>query len=231
MARDTLDQSQIVTAAIDLLDRKGLTGLSMRRLGQGLGVSAPTLYWHVQDKDNLIELASDRVWRSIPLLDPAVVGWRQAATDLGMHTYHLGVAHHWLISATISAYAYGTGMARYQDHSYAIFETAGFSDAQLDWAVNTLFNFVLGAMYQDSARAAALAATPDTDKNRLLSVSEKAAKIMADFPRLQARAHAQAAPDAQVPPSTDPVVFGLAAVLDGLAAALKQDVQTSLRTV
>lgn len=50
-----LDRTQVVKAAIDLLDEVGLDGLTLRRLGQELGVQAPALYWHFKNKQELLD--------------------------------------------------------------------------------------------------------------------------------------------------------------------------------
>ncbi|MFL6137057.1 MAG: TetR/AcrR family transcriptional regulator C-terminal domain-containing protein [Frankiaceae bacterium] len=50
-----LTREQIVRTAIDLLDEVGLEGLTLRGLAKQLGVSAPTLYWHVQHKRALLD--------------------------------------------------------------------------------------------------------------------------------------------------------------------------------
>ena len=47
--------------AVRLLDEVGLEGLTLRRLGCELGVSAPTLYWHVRDKRALLDLVAEAV--------------------------------------------------------------------------------------------------------------------------------------------------------------------------
>jgi AcrR family transcriptional regulator len=52
--REPISREAIVTAAIQLLDREGLAALSMRRLGDELGVGAASLYWHVGSKDSLL---------------------------------------------------------------------------------------------------------------------------------------------------------------------------------
>ena len=57
----SLSREQIVRAAIELLDAEGAAGLSMRRLGTKLGSGATSLYWHVANKDELLELAVDEV--------------------------------------------------------------------------------------------------------------------------------------------------------------------------
>ena len=53
--RAPLTRERVLKAAIDLADRGGLEALSMRRLGQDLGVDAMALYRHVRDKDDLLD--------------------------------------------------------------------------------------------------------------------------------------------------------------------------------
>jgi TetR/AcrR family tetracycline transcriptional repressor len=67
----TLTREAVVDAAVDLLAEVGLEGLSLRRLARELGVSAPTLYWHVADKRTLLDHVAERLladqWRVAPL--------------------------------------------------------------------------------------------------------------------------------------------------------------------
>lgn len=56
-----LTRDEIVQAAIQLLDEAGLEGLSLRRLADRLGVRAPTLYWHVRDKRQLLDLMAEAI--------------------------------------------------------------------------------------------------------------------------------------------------------------------------
>jgi TetR/AcrR family transcriptional regulator, tetracycline repressor protein len=54
-----LTQGQVVRGAVDLLARAGLEALTLRRLAAELGVSAPTLYWHVRNKRELLDLMAE----------------------------------------------------------------------------------------------------------------------------------------------------------------------------
>jgi len=49
-----LEKSTIVQAALQLLDKVGLEGLSTRKLAQDLGVQGPSLYWHFKSKRELL---------------------------------------------------------------------------------------------------------------------------------------------------------------------------------
>jgi TetR/AcrR family tetracycline transcriptional repressor len=44
-----------------VLDAEGLEHLTMRRLAEQLGVRSASLYWHVRDKDQLLDLLADAI--------------------------------------------------------------------------------------------------------------------------------------------------------------------------
>ncbi|MCP9209990.1 TetR/AcrR family transcriptional regulator [Streptomyces sp. NEAU-Y11] len=67
-----LDRLKIVAATVRLLDAEGLTGFSMRRLAAELGVTAMSVYWYVDTKDQLLELALDAAMGEIVLPIEAV---------------------------------------------------------------------------------------------------------------------------------------------------------------
>lgn len=54
-----LTRDQIVETALTLMDEHGQEWLTMRRLADRLGVAAPTLYWHVGNRGELIDAAVD----------------------------------------------------------------------------------------------------------------------------------------------------------------------------
>jgi AcrR family transcriptional regulator len=221
MRSDTLTREQIVTAAIDLLDAEGLQGLNMRALGKRLGSAATAVYWHLGSKDDLVALAGDRVWHEIALPDLTSTDWRTAATAMATELYAMLSRHPWLIRAFGSFVVYGPGKARYDDHSLALFEAAGFAGAQADQAATAVFTYILG-----NALGAAAAATFPRKLNRAGGDAEerlrervaKAREIATQFPRLRARLDTAAAEYAASPEHS--FEFGLQAILDGLEAQL-----------
>jgi hypothetical protein len=74
-ARAPLSQDAIVHAALRVLDREGSAGLSMRRVAEELGTGPASLYWHVANKDALINLIIDQVASEIPLPEPDPDHW------------------------------------------------------------------------------------------------------------------------------------------------------------
>ncbi|WP_330331587.1 TetR/AcrR family transcriptional regulator [Streptomyces sp. NBC_00536] len=71
-----LDRDRITGAAVRLLDTEGLARFSMRRLAAGLGVTAMSLYWYVDTKHDLLELALDSALGELTLpADSPPAGW------------------------------------------------------------------------------------------------------------------------------------------------------------
>ena len=56
-----LDRQQVVDEALQLLDDDGLDALSLRTLAGRLGVQAPTLYWHIGSKAELLDALADAI--------------------------------------------------------------------------------------------------------------------------------------------------------------------------
>ncbi|WP_150463290.1 TetR/AcrR family transcriptional regulator [Nesterenkonia ebinurensis] len=223
MVRETLTRGQIVAGAINLLDAEGIEALTMRRLGQHLASAATSMYWHVGNKENLVVLAGDQAWTEVELPDIERHGWRGAAAQLARNTYDMLTRHHWLVSAISTHYVYGPGMARYQDHHYAIYQAAGFEGAELDRAYETVFNYVVGMALSKSYETAMRTrlSAEDDGEMRFAELLRRAEETAGEFPRLKARIEAQRDIDV-VPVERESLDYGLDTIFDGLEARLAQ---------
>jgi AcrR family transcriptional regulator len=63
--RPALDEASIVDAALELLRRGGVQGLSMRSLTERLGVAVGATYRHVRGKDELLEACARRLYDQV----------------------------------------------------------------------------------------------------------------------------------------------------------------------
>lgn len=61
--RSAVTTEAVVCAALDLLAEGGLDAVSFRRIAAKLGVSGPTLYWHVDSKRRLMDLMAEELVR------------------------------------------------------------------------------------------------------------------------------------------------------------------------
>jgi AcrR family transcriptional regulator len=220
--RDTLTKPQIIRTAIELLDAEGLEGLNMRDLGDRLGSAATAVYWHVQSKDRLVRLAGDEVWNEIALPDPRAGEWRAAATKMAKGLYAMLTRHPWLVQAFGTHPVYGPGKARYDDHSIAVYETAGFLGAELEQALAAVFMFVLGSALGEAAEARLrrrLSREGVDAEERIQQTVARASEIAMRFPRLRARIKS-GVPGAYGAAPKRSFELGLEAIFDGLEARL-----------
>src|SRR5580765_1801237 len=65
--RAPITREAIVEAALAVLDRDGVDGLSMRRVAEELDTGAASLYWHVKNKDELLQLIFERTTQEVTL--------------------------------------------------------------------------------------------------------------------------------------------------------------------
>jgi AcrR family transcriptional regulator len=80
--RRPLTREAIVEAALVVLEREGMAGLSMRKLAQELGTGAASLYWHVRDKEELLSLLLDRIVGEAEVPDPDPEHWQDQVKEL-----------------------------------------------------------------------------------------------------------------------------------------------------
>jgi AcrR family transcriptional regulator len=213
MTRDTLTREQIVKAAVDLLDDEGLDGFSMRTLGKRLGSAATAVYWHVGSKDNLVALAGDQVWQEVTLPDLVETDWRAAARRMAIDLHATLVRHPWLVQVFSSLVTYGPGKARHDDHLLAIYESAGFTGADVDQAATAVLTYVLGNALGPAAEASI---TKKLGEELLRDSMAKAEQVAMEFPRLRARLDTTVAGYGAGPENS--FEFGLEALLDGLGS-------------
>ena len=119
-----LSRDQIVRAAVELLDAEGLDALSMRKLGARLGAGATSLYWHVANKDELIELVMDEVYATVVL--PEAADWREAARVFAYGMRHAVFEHPWSASLIGVVPALGPNALTASDRLMGAFVRAGF---------------------------------------------------------------------------------------------------------
>jgi len=88
-----LSLERIVATAIELLDGNGIDGLSMRRLAERLGAGAMSLYWHVDNKEEVFDLALDAVLAYRPPPSGELHDWR-ADTVLMLEDWRAAMLRH-----------------------------------------------------------------------------------------------------------------------------------------
>jgi AcrR family transcriptional regulator len=76
--RGGLGRSGLISASLEVVQRDGLAALTMRALAERLGVKAASLYWHVRDREQLLELVAGALLDEVPAAGDGA-DWRTAA--------------------------------------------------------------------------------------------------------------------------------------------------------
>lgn len=82
-----------IKAAIALLDSDGIDGLSVQAVARAMSVTAPSLYYHFKDKDELLQLVARTLLREIGEDLPAKAGWKEQAIALSIATRRVILRH------------------------------------------------------------------------------------------------------------------------------------------
>ncbi|WP_030204179.1 TetR/AcrR family transcriptional regulator C-terminal domain-containing protein [Streptomyces sp. NRRL S-87] len=219
-AAESAARERLVATALAVADAEGLGALTMRRLATELGVSAMSLYRHVENKYELVAMMADAAFASDALPAVPPTGWR-ARLELSARTqWRLYHAHPWLAAAlNLDRPLLAPGGMRHVEWSLAALEGTGLDAASRLHAAVALFGHVRGyavdlAAAQQTARAGGVTGGP-----WMAAQEERMAALLADgsFPSFTA---VRASPAAAALSAESLFAFGLARHLDGIAALI-----------
>ena len=143
-----LSRERVLRAAIALADQSGIESLTMRKLGQELGVEAMSLYNHVANKDDILDGIVDLVLGDIEV-PPTGTEWKTAMRQRAISAHEVLLAHPWAALQIMSHFNIGLGMTRYLDATLGRLREGGFSiEGALD-AWHTLDSHIYGFTLQE----------------------------------------------------------------------------------
>jgi AcrR family transcriptional regulator len=149
--RSRLSRETIVDAAFRVLDREGLDALSMRRLAQELGTGAASLYWHVRDKDELIDLLLERAIGELsPPGPPDPDRWQEQVKDFARASRALFARHRDLARASLGRVPFGPSLVVVVESTLAILKAGGVPDRIAAYAGDLLALYVAATSYEES---------------------------------------------------------------------------------
>jgi AcrR family transcriptional regulator len=148
--RPPLSRDQVLRAAVALADEGGIGALSMRKLGQVLGVEAMSLYNHVASKGDLLDGMVDVVFSEIGL--PAGdVGWKPAMRQRAISAREALARHRWAIGLMESRRSPGPATLRHHDAVLGCLRGAGFSVELTAHAYSVLDSYIYGFALQEAS--------------------------------------------------------------------------------
>jgi AcrR family transcriptional regulator len=141
--RAPLTEERVLAAALKLADAGGLEALSMRKLGQALGVEAMAVYYHFANKERVLDGIVDLVFGEIEL---PVVGadWKTAMRRRAISVRDALLRHRWAIGLMESRTNPGPANLRHHDAVIGCLRAAGFDMAAVATAYSLLDAYIYG---------------------------------------------------------------------------------------
>ncbi|GAA1993864.1 TetR/AcrR family transcriptional regulator C-terminal domain-containing protein [Microbacterium pumilum] len=170
--RAPLTKDRVLSAASAIADDDGLDALTMRRLADDLGVEAMSIYYHLPNKDAILDGLVELVFGEVE----AEVGGFAHRTDVGAESVDawqsalrariLGarrvlLRHRWVPSVMESRSVLGPTMARYIDGIVGIMRAGGLSFDLIHHSLHALGSRMYG--FSQELTMDSGAATPTGD--------------------------------------------------------------------
>jgi AcrR family transcriptional regulator len=179
--RAGLTREQVLDAALALVDRAGLGGLTMRALGAELGVEAMTLYHYVPNKEALVDGLVERVFTAAAPASPAA-DWREHLRRYA-HDLRVTLMRHPAVLPVVVRPAATPAALDAAEAGLRVLTGAGFALGTALDVLNTLTLFVLGHAAAEVAIGAAAAPPMDEERHPLLVEAARSEAGTDDFAR------------------------------------------------
>ena len=138
-----LTRGRVLDAALRLADQGGLEGLSMRKLGQALGVEAMALYYHFANKERVLDGIVDLVFGEIDL-PAAGDDWKTAMRRRAISVREALLRHRWAIGLMESRTNPGPANLQHHDAVIGCLRAAGFDMAMVATAYSLMDAYIYG---------------------------------------------------------------------------------------
>ena len=213
-SRGRLSRDKVLSTAIALADNGGIESLTMRRLGDELGVEAMSLYNHVANKEDLLNAMVDAVFSEIELPSHNE-GWKSAMRKRSVSFRAALSRHPWATGLTDSGTNPGPATLRHHDRVIGTFRNAGFSVAMAAHAFAALDSYIYGFAMQEKS-------LPFTTEEETAAMAQI---MLAHLPANEYPYLAELTADHVLTPGynySDEFPLGLDLILDGLERWLAQ---------
>ena len=173
--RQPLNRQRVVAAALGLIDAEGLGALSMRRVGQALGVEAMALYGYVPSRekllDGVVDSVVDELWDDPRVQARPGDGWQDYLRRLAFGVRRLALAHPRAFPLVATRPPEAPWVRpplrslRWVEAFLSALRAQGFDDAAVLYAYRAFTGFLLGHLLLEagarSAEDPAVDALPD----------------------------------------------------------------------
>jgi AcrR family transcriptional regulator len=215
--RVPLTRDGIVEAALRVLDREGLEALTMRRVAAELGTGAGALYWHVGNKEELLQLLIDRIASEVELPEPDPSRWQEQLKEMGREMRRLMNSHRDFARISLGRIPIGPSTVSFGEWLLALLRGGGVPDRAAALAADLLALYVGAFAYEESLGLASPTREESSPHELIAMIHDYFASLPPErFPHTVALADLLVAggPDERFEFGLDVIIRGLAAQTD-----------------
>jgi AcrR family transcriptional regulator len=220
-AKAPLTRAEIVQAALRIVRAEGIDAVSMRRIAAEFETGPSSLYAHVANKDELLQLMFDEMCGTITVPEPDPARWQEQIKDLARAGHQAMLEHNDLARAALATVPTGPNAMRVSDAMLGLMLTGGVPARIAAWALDRIFLYITADAYENSIwRGHVFAA--GTDKETFLD--QLSADLVAYYAELPAETYPNlrkhAAEMVGNTNGTERFEFGLDLLVGGLARSV-----------
>ncbi len=207
--RIPLTRERVLRVAVRLADEVGFESLTMRRLGQELGVQAMSLYNHVANKDDIRDGIVDLVLSEIEVPSNDT-DWKAAVRQSAISAHEAFLRHPWACSLMMSTTGVSPARLHWMESLLGTLRHAGFSADLTHHAYHALDSHITGfTLWQVSF--------PFKTHEELADLAENFRRELPAHEYPYVAEHVEQHLAEPTPDDPSEFEFGLDLILDGLA--------------
>jgi AcrR family transcriptional regulator len=220
-----LSRAEIVDAAIAVADAEGSDAVSMRRIAQVLRAGTMSLYWHIANKEQLLDLMLDALLGEVEVPEPSG-DWRADLRTQARNERAMLLRHVWVMDFLGGRPPLGPNTLLLMDRLLATLDGLGLDVAAAMNILGTVQTYVMGSVLREMQEARG---QRDQDQSGITQEEWEPARtawrnrLAADgrYTRVVRFLDAGIDPDA-AETRDDRFEFGLDCVIDGIAAKVAE---------
>ncbi|WP_460902745.1 TetR/AcrR family transcriptional regulator [Paraburkholderia jirisanensis] len=182
----SLTHSDLAAAALRVIDRDGLSALSMRTVAAELGVGAMSLYRYVEDREAMERLVVDEVLASVETESGLATSWDRQIAQLAARIRNAVGAHPSIVPLLMLHRHDSQAVKRCAETFLQILTNAGFNGTRRVIALRTLVSYLSGVLQAqylaplDGPGTGAMVDTPRSEYPLLSATARVARRVRPD---------------------------------------------------
>jgi AcrR family transcriptional regulator len=163
-AKIPLTRTEIVQTALRIVRTEGIDAVSMRRIAAEFETGPSSLYAHVANKDELLQLMFDEMCGLIQVPPPEPGRWKEQIKELARSGYRTMLDHNDLARAALATIPTGPNAMRVSDAMLGLMLGGGIPARIAAWALDRIFLYITADAYELAIwRATVVAAGSDKE--------------------------------------------------------------------